>query len=104
MAQVISQEQIYSADATMPATWKSYLPAILAIAGSLGMLLLRLQMGQSFISDGALMMISLACYILGALFLLTNLYAPSEMARKIGFSTAAFGRVLQPIELAGPMG
>lgn len=91
MAQVISQEQIYSAEATMPATWKSYLPAILAIAGSLGMLLLRLQMGQSFISDGALMMISLACYILGALFLLTNLYAPSEMARKIGFSTAALG-------------
>ena len=79
MAQVISQEQLYSSEATKPATWTSYLPAILAIAGALGMLLLRLQIGQSFISDGALMMISLACYILGALFLLTNLYAPSEM-------------------------
>lgn len=72
-------------------TWKSYLPAILAIAGAFCMLGLRLQIGPSFISDGAFMMLALACYILAALFQLTNLYAPSTMAEKIGFFAAGLG-------------
>ena len=71
--------------------WRSYLPALLAIGGSVLLLGLRLEMGRGFMSDGALMMIALACYILGGLFQLTNLYAPSEMARKIGLWTAALG-------------
>src|SRR4030095_12647263 len=71
--------------------WKSYLPAVLVIAGSFAMLGLRLQMGGTFITDGALMMLALACYILAALFQLTNLYAPSRMAEKIGFFGAALG-------------
>lgn len=75
----------------MPTAWKSYLPAILAIAGAFLMLGLRLQIGSNFISDGAFMMIALACYILAALFQLTNLYAPSEMARKIGLWSATLG-------------
>src|SRR5687768_4978338 len=37
------------------------------------------------------MMLALACYILSALFYLTNLYAPSEMARRIGLWSAALG-------------
>ncbi len=73
------------------AVWKAYLPAILAIVGAFLMLGLRLQIGETFISDGALMMIALACYILAALFQLTNLYAPSEMAQKIGLWTATLG-------------
>ncbi len=73
------------------AVWKSYLPAILAIVGAFLMLGLRLQIGETFISDGALMMIALACYILAALFQLTNLYAPSQMAQKIGLWTATLG-------------
>jgi len=72
------------------AIW-SYLPASLTIAGAFVMLLLRMQIGPGFISDGALMMLALACYIFAALFQLTNLYAPSEMARKIGFWSAALG-------------
>lgn len=72
-------------------TWQSYIPTILVIVGSFVMLGLRIQMGTSFISDGALMMIALACYILAALFQLTNLYAPSSMAEKIGFYGAALG-------------
>lgn len=71
--------------------WTSYIPAILALGGSLVMLGLRIQMGQSFMSDGALMMVALACYILAGLFQLTNLYAPSEMARKISLWTATLG-------------
>ncbi len=73
------------------AVWKSYLPAILAIGGAFLMLGLRLQTGGNFISDGALMMIALACYIFAALFQLTNLYAPSEMAQKIGLWSATGG-------------
>lgn len=71
--------------------WRSYTPAFIAIIGAFILLGLRLQMGQSFISDGALMMIALACYLLAALFYLTNLYAPSEMARKIGLWTSIAG-------------
>lgn len=55
------------------------------------MLALRLQVGSSFISDTALMMLALACYILAALFQLTDLYAPSGMAEKIGYYGAALG-------------
>lgn len=69
----------------------SYLPAILAVGGSLLMLFGRLRSGDGFISDGALMMIALAAYIFAALFHLTNLYAPSEMARKLGLWTATIG-------------
>src|SRR6187549_1053166 len=71
--------------------WKSYMPAILVIGGAFMMLGLRLQMGTGFMSDGALMMLALACYILAALFQLTNLYAPSTMAERIGFFGAALG-------------
>ena len=55
------------------------------------MLFARFQLGDRFISDGALMMLALACYIFAALFQLTNLYAPSEMARRIGLFTAGLG-------------
>ncbi len=72
-------------------TWKSYLPAIMVIVGSFIMLALRLEIGESFINDGALMMLALAAYIMAALFQLTNLYAPSMMAEKISFFTAALG-------------
>ena len=90
MAQVISSERIFGSE-VKTSGWTSYLPAILAIAGAFLMLGLRLQIGPAFIADGALMMIALACYIFAALFQLTNLYAPSEMARKIGLFTAALG-------------
>lgn len=77
--------------AEKPSNFTSYLPAILAIAGSFAMVGLRVQIGSGFISDTALMMLALACYILAALFELTNLYAPSEMAKKIGLWGAGLG-------------
>jgi ABC-type transport system involved in cytochrome c biogenesis permease subunit len=71
---------------------RSYLPAILAVAGALLMVGLRVQLGEGrFISDGALMMLALACYLTAAVFHLMNLYAPSEMAQKIGLWTATAG-------------
>ncbi|MDT4895067.1 MAG: hypothetical protein QOH25_144 [Acidobacteriota bacterium] len=63
----------------------SYLPAILAIVGSVLLVLLRIQTGGShFISDGALMMLALASYLTAAVFHLTNLYAPTNWAQKLG--------------------
>jgi cytochrome c-type biogenesis protein CcsB len=72
-------------------TWKRFIPAIFAIGGAFVMLFLRFEIGATFISDTALMMLALACYILAALFQLTNLYAPSEMAQKIGLWGATLG-------------
>jgi ABC-type transport system involved in cytochrome c biogenesis permease subunit len=71
---------------------KSYLPAIIPIVGSLVVVWLRIQMGgERFIDDGALMMIALACYLTAATFHLTNLYAPSDLAQKIGLWTGCLG-------------
>jgi cytochrome c-type biogenesis protein CcsB len=72
-------------------SWKMFLPAALVIIGAFAMLGLRMQIGDGFVSDGALMMLALACYILAALFQLTNLYAPSRMAEKIGMFGTALG-------------
>jgi cytochrome c-type biogenesis protein CcsB len=72
-------------------TWKAYLPAILAVGGAFLMLAGRVEIGSGFVSDSALMLLALACYILAALFQLTNLYAPSEMAQKIGLWSAILG-------------
>ena len=74
-----------------PSSWATYIPFLLVMGGSIAMLGLRIEIGQHFISDGALMMLALACYILAALFQLTNLYAPSGMAEKIGFWGACLG-------------
>ncbi len=68
-----------------------YLPAILATVGAFLILLFRIQMGERFMADGSLMMIALAAYIFAALFQLTNLYAPSEMAQRIGLWSATIG-------------
>ena len=82
-------KEIY--DSEIGRGWTSYLPAGIAIVGAFAMLGLRLQFGETFISDGALMMLALAAYIFAALFHLTNLYAPSDMARKIGLWSAVLG-------------
>jgi len=89
MSQVLTAQEIFEPKGR-PA-WVSYIPAILALGASFVMLGLRIQVGPTFISDGALMMIALAAYLFAALFQLTNLYAPSEMARKLGLWSAALG-------------
>lgn len=55
------------------------------------MLFGRMQMGDRFITDTALMMLALACYLLAGLFELTNIYAPSGMAQKIGLWAGTLG-------------
>lgn len=69
-----------------------YVPAALAIVGSFAMLMLRINVGgDRFISDGALMMLALASYLIAAVFHLTNLYAPFRLAEKLGMWAATLG-------------
>ncbi len=70
----------------------SYGPAAVAILGSLALLALRINLGgDRFISDGALMMLALASYLIAAVFHLTNLYAPFRFAEKLGMWAATLG-------------
>lgn len=72
--------------------WRSYVPFALAIGGSLALTLWRIEAGGArFISDGALMMLALGSYLLAAVFYLTNLYAPSNYADKLGQWGATLG-------------
>ena len=81
-----------SASSSSTSAWRSYLPAMIALVGSLLTVVLRLEVGgERFITDGALMMLALACYLTAAVFHLTNIYAPSEMAQKAGLWFATGG-------------
>ncbi|HWW74184.1 MAG TPA: hypothetical protein VNZ44_02240, partial [Pyrinomonadaceae bacterium] len=70
----------------------SYLPAAVAVLGAVALTLLRMKVGPAhFSTDGALMMLALAAYLIAAVFYLTNLYAPSALFEKIGLGSATFG-------------
>src|SRR5829696_1482177 len=67
----------------------SYLPAAIAIIGSLLLVATRISVGpERFISDGALMMLALASYLIAAVFYLTNFYAPFRLAERLGLWAA----------------
>src|SRR5437588_4004293 len=71
---------------------RSYLPAALPVLGAFLLLLLRIQIGGAhFIADGALMILALACYLTAATFHLLNLYAPSNLAQRLGLWLGSLG-------------
>jgi cytochrome c-type biogenesis protein CcsB len=73
-------------------SWRSFIPFAAAIGGSFALLAWRIGAGgERFISDGALMMLALAAYCIAAVFYLTNLYAPSNIAEKLGMWGATLG-------------
>jgi cytochrome c-type biogenesis protein CcsB len=87
MSEVLNQPAVIPAPGAKSKTSPliSYLPAILVVVGSVLMVLMRIQVGGGrFISDGALMMLALASYLTAAVFHLTNLYAPTNWAQKLG--------------------
>jgi ABC-type transport system involved in cytochrome c biogenesis permease subunit len=54
--------------------------------------LLRLKVGpEHFSTDGALMMLALAAYLIAAVFYLMNLYAPSPLFEKVGLASGTIG-------------
>lgn len=93
--EVLQHPVVISEDAKRKSTSSrlvSYVPAGIAILASLAILMLRINTGgERFISDGALMMLALASYLIGAVFYLTNVYAPFRLAEKLGFWAAALG-------------
>lgn len=93
MSEVLNQSSVINAPELKlkDSTVVSFLPAILAVIGSVLMAVLRIQMGgERFIGDGPLIMLALFCYLGAAVFYLTNLYAPSSTASRLGlwFTTA----------------
>ena len=70
----------------------SYVPAMIAIVGSIAVVSARLAFGgEGFISDGALMMLALASYLIAAVFYLTNFYAPFRFAERLGLWASTLG-------------
>ncbi len=73
-------------------TFSSFLPAMLAVGGSFLVVFSRMSFGgDRFISDGALMMLALASYLIAAVFYLTNFYAPFRFAERLGLWAATIG-------------
>src|SRR5215203_2749237 len=74
------------------AQWRSFIPFIAALAGSVLLLIAKLTVGgDRFISDEALMMLALASYLIAAVFFLTNFYAPFKFAESLGLWAATLG-------------
>ena len=87
---IISDEK--PAAKTSAISWQAYIPVVLAIGGAFAILLTRINVSSDrFISDGALMMLALASYLIAAVFYLTNLYAPFRFAEKLGLWCATLG-------------
>ncbi len=79
-------------ESTFAAAFRSYLPAAIAIFGSLIFVGARLSFGgERFITDGALMMLALAAYLIAAVFFLMNFYAPFPFAERLGLWAATLG-------------
>lgn len=70
----------------------SFTPAAFAIVGSFALVAARISFGGGqFISDGALMMLALASYLIAAVFYLTNFYAPFRFAERLGLWASTIG-------------
>ncbi|HST53401.1 MAG TPA: cytochrome c biogenesis protein CcsA [Pyrinomonadaceae bacterium] len=94
MSEVMKQPAVVGAPEInlKSASLSSYLPAAIAFAGAGALTFLRWKVGpEHFSSDGALMMLALAAYLIAAVFYLMNLYAPSPLFEKIGLGSATIG-------------
>ena len=79
-------------EAPAASQWYLFLPAAAVIFGSFLLTFLRLKLGAGlFPSDGGLMILALGCYLTAAVFYLTNFYASSEIALKLGKLGATLG-------------
>src|SRR5918911_2561032 len=94
MSEVLKQPALAGAPELKfgPSSLKSYGPAALAVGGALLVAMFRYTMGGAhFISDGALMMLALASYMIAAVFYLLNIYAPAQVYQRIGLWGATAG-------------
>jgi ABC-type transport system involved in cytochrome c biogenesis permease subunit len=94
MSEVLKQPAVVGAPeiGLKSAKLSSYVPALIAFAGAGVLTLLRLKVGpEHFSSDGALMMLALAAYLIAAVFYVMNLYAQSPLFERIGLASATVG-------------
>ncbi len=95
MSQQIMEQPILISDETSGeggSRWQSFIPFLIVIFGSAVLIFARLTVGgDRFISDGALMMLALASYLIAAVFYLTNFYAPFKFAETLGLWAATLG-------------
>src|SRR6185369_6598159 len=91
--QEVLNSPIVIGDATEPTgRVASFGPAAFAIGGALLLAAARISFGgERFISDGGLMMLALASYLIAAVFYLTNFYAPFRLAERLGLWAATLG-------------
>ncbi len=93
--QVLPQPAIVADEETIgigSSSWRSYLPFAIAVGGPFLLLFARLRFGgESVMTDGAAMMLALACYLIAAVFYLTDLYAPFPLAKRLGIIAATLG-------------
>ncbi len=84
-----------TAASSLVSTIRAYLPALLPIIGAILLTVWCMQVGSNrFISDGALIMMALAAYLSAAIFYLTNIYAPSSTAERLGLWLTSIGAFL----------
>lgn len=92
---ILKQPIIISHDETSEkplSSWQSYLPFAVVIISTIILTLLRAKLGDAYFpSDGGLMMLALAMYLMAAIFYLMNFYAPSNVAEKLGMWGAGLG-------------
>src|SRR3712207_5058258 len=92
MSEVLKQPVVEAPEFKLKSSLGSYLPSALAVGGALLLTFARVRAGgENFISDGALMMLALAAYLIAAVFYLLNLYAPSSLYERIGLGSATLG-------------
>ncbi len=92
--EVLQQPVLVSegAETEKASNWRSYVPFTISIIGAVVLSIVRLNVGgNGFISDGALMMLALASYLIAAVFFLTNFYAPFKFAESLGLWAATLG-------------
>lgn len=94
MSEQILEQPILISDETDDggSNWRSFIPFTIAIVSSVALIFARLSLGgDRFISDGALMMLALASYLIAAVFFLTNFYAPFKFAESLGLWASTLG-------------
>ena len=95
MNQEVLQQPVLVSDSDeteKASNWHSYVPFLVATLGAILLAIVRLNVGgDRFISDGALMMLALAAYLIAAVFFLTNFYAPFKFAESLGLWAATLG-------------
>lgn len=89
---ILKQPILVTKEPALPSAFILFLPIFSVILTAFAVTLIRSVLGESgFPSDGAIMILALGCYLTAAVFYLSNFYAPSNIAQKLGMWGATLG-------------